>query len=138
MKAEDFKIVLYAFLAFAILYNLNNLAKTVGGFFGAKNEEEERKETEKKERELKQISGVRSDPKKFTYSPAAYSNIASALKQAMKGWGTDEKSIERQILLLRTTEDVKAVIDAFGIFEGKNLFEWLRDELPATDKVFGQ
>lgn len=65
---------------------------------------------------------------KPSYSNSQYLSFANKLEQAMKGWGTDDKSVQSVLNSIKNSYDWKMIIKTFGIRDGENLLAWLRDD----------
>ena len=76
---------------------------------------------------------------KLTFSPSQYTIYADALYSAMYGPGTDEEAIYRVFRNMKTDDDVKQIIVAFGsrrpmtAFTGSGLADWLQSELSTEE-----
>jgi hypothetical protein len=78
----------------------------------------------------------------LSYSNSQYSIWADALFQAMRGWGTDERTIFRIFGYMRTPDDVYQLIKVFGVREAYNvsirkfsgnLVDWLHADLTSKE-----
>lgn len=99
----------------------NKMANSLG--FGVS--EEQKKQANETVRE----SAKNLDKKKLKYRNDAYNNYANVLYGSMKGSGTDEATIKRIFSYMTNTDDVRALIVAFGIRDDMNLNQWVRAEL---------
>jgi len=85
----------------------------------------------------KGISALAIDEAKATINVQSASNIANFLHKAMKGFGTKEKEIYKQLSNVRNQNDLLLIIKAFGLREYKgdlkkipvNLNVWFMHEL---------
>jgi len=69
----------------------------------------------------------------LTYTNIEYLAMATTLKTAMGGWGTDEQAIYSTLNKLVTKSDYFALYKAFGLFDNMNLTECLNDELDSSE-----
>lgn len=64
-----------------------------------------------------------------TLSQVQLNTLADKIYKAVKGIGTDEKSIYDAMRTLNTKDDVLALIKTFGVRDSMTLREWLYDDL---------
>lgn len=64
-----------------------------------------------------------------TLSQVQLNTLADKLYNAVKGAGTDEKSIYDAMRTLQTKDDVLALIKTFSVRDSMTLREWLYDDL---------
>lgn len=64
-----------------------------------------------------------------TLSQVQLNTLADKLYKAVKGSGTDEKSIYDAMRTLQTKDDVLALIKTFSVRDSMTLREWLYDDL---------
>ncbi len=64
-----------------------------------------------------------------TLTQVQLNTLSDKIYKAVKGAGTDEKSIYDAIRTLNTKDDVLALIKTFGVRDSMTLREWLYDDL---------
>jgi len=82
------------------------------------------------------VSESKKDVKKnnLTYDDFVYKQIASSLREAFSGWGTDEEAVYRNIQKIKNKDDWKMLISVYGIDDkGMNLVERLINELDSSE-----
>lgn len=67
------------------------------------------------------------------WTKGEYYELASTLFSAMDGAGTDELAVMRVIYRIRNEADWIMVKQYFGVRKGKDLVQWLRDDLSASN-----
>jgi len=75
------------------------------------------------------VDNVEVNKNNLTYDLSKYNEFADSLYYAMKGIGTDEKTIYRTIQKLKTKDDWNMLIKVFGVRKDENLLLWLEDDL---------
>lgn len=73
-----------------------------------------------------------TEPEEDAFDTTAQT-IAQSQYNAMAGWGTNETALFQGLVNLNGVE-LQQVFAAYGIKDGKNLFEWYADEL--SDNIF--
>lgn len=63
-----------------------------------------------------------------SYAEGQYKEWADQLYIAMKGAGTDEDTINAIMAKMKNDTDVLLLIDAFGVRDGEDLYEWIAGE----------
>lgn len=69
-----------------------------------------------------------------TLSSAKYQQLATAIYNACKGWGTDEEAIYNAFNQLNNTADYLKLESVFGLRDGHDLDWWMRSELQKRER----
>ena len=69
-----------------------------------------------------------------TLSSAKYSQLATSIYNACKGWGTDEDAIYNAFNQLNNTADYLKLESVFGLQDGHDLDWWMRSELSNRER----
>jgi hypothetical protein len=72
---------------------------------------------------------------KQTLSGNEVMNLANTLHNAFKGVGTDTDTSKAVFTKLQNQDDFNALIRAFGVRDGMNIFDYLRDEIPQSSYI---
>lgn len=129
MEKRDIYILIGLFLVGA--YLLNKATSKVAGVFSKSPEDLQR---------TKDTVRVVTDgivEKKLSYSKPTFESWATNMYLAMKGVGTDERSVRRILGYMKNTNDLKYFIKVFGVRDNMNLFEWIRDEIGTISSPWG-
>lgn len=73
------------------------------------------------------------DSANLSYTDDQYDVFAQKLYNALKGWGTDEETVQSVFAQMNTRDDVLKLISTFGIKDGETLSEWLSGDLSQSD-----
>lgn len=72
---------------------------------------------------------------KTTMTGTEVMNLANTLHNAFKGVGTDTDAAQAVFTRLGNQDDFNALIRSFGIRDGMNIFDYLRDEIPQSSYI---
>jgi hypothetical protein len=93
-----------------------------------------KKTPEEIERSRKAIQGIITSGKQ-TYSTSEFIQMSNAIYQAFKGMGTDNDTVTEIFRKLKNQDDYNMIIIAFGIKDGMNFFDWIRDKIPQSSPI---
>lgn len=115
-----------------LLIALIVLSKKMKSLFSFGQGDEETKKAANKY--VSEVSGS-IDKNELSYDNSVYLAFANAIHGAVKGFGTDEKTILDTFKQLKTNSDFKALVRAYAVRDSMDLVQTLYDELPTTFNV---
>ena len=82
-------------------------------------------------KQQEQINNLEIDETDLTVAPTIVQNLIAKLKTAFGkyGYATDEEAIYQVFEQLETRSDLLNLINAFGVYNGHTLSEWMNKEL---------
>lgn len=118
-------IITYVVLGIIVLIVLNKLKNSFNSTLGIGTSKDEQ------QAQTAQNNSITINTKRDgmpSMSNTQYLNLANKLYDAMKGMGTDDKSVLSVFHTVKNQTDWNMLIKTFGIHDGDNLLTWLRDD----------
>lgn len=115
----------YAILALVVIIVIVAAIKIVKGFLG----------NELTRAQQEHINSLEIKENEVTVPNTEMQNYVAKLKAAFGsyGWGTDEDAVYEVFEALNSRSDVLSLINAFGVYEGHTLPEWMNKELNSSE-----
>ena len=135
METKDkLNIVLYIIVGAVLIIGINKIVKSVSVGLGFERDPEKVKMSND---ELNSINKqILNSKEKLSFTSDSYVNMANNLYKAMDGVGTNDKLVREVFNFPKNKTDILKIISVFGIKNGKNLKEWVKDDYSDTNIPF--